>query len=139
MTENTTADPLDDIFSLFQTSIERDNAQQQKGPMTEVTCPECGFIRRTDDPQDQCPDCRRLADNPHLGIGRFQWSGKAGNGLWIAQARWHNSRPEPEPGQEIVVRRQDGHTSVQQVHEVEGVTYDGEGRLFMQVFLKTGR
>lgn len=97
------------------------------------TCQDCGQTDRGPEGATLCSQCRRHQEHPEEAPGYFTWT-RTGDG-WGARAKWRDKDPLPEPGQVIIVHRQDGTNSEQTVARVRNHHYDIAANLIVTVDL----
>ena len=95
--------------------------------MTDKICGECGQQFRGLPETDICLECSYKRDHPEARDKYWTWS-RAGGSSWKIVAYWPEREEMPSVGERITVHRRDGSTSVEVIHEVEGLRYRPDGR-----------
>ena len=108
---------------------------RQLNSMTDKTCGECGQGFRGTPETDICIECSYKRDHPEARDKYWTWS-RVGGGSWAIVAYWPDGELMPSVGDRITVHRRDGSTSVEVVHEVEGLRYFTDGRAQLRCMIE---
>ena len=103
--------------------------------MTDKTCGECGKEFRGPPEEEICIECSYKQTHPEARDKFWTWS-RAGGSSWSTVAHWPDGEPMPSVGERITVHRRDGSTSVEVIHEVEGLRYLPNGRAQLRCMIE---
>ena len=95
--------------------------------MERKDCSECGLTFRGMPEKEICTDCEYKREHPVARDKYWTWS-RVGSDRWTIVAFWPDWEEMPSVGEKVTVNRKDGSTSVQIIHEVEGLRYLPSGR-----------
>ena len=95
--------------------------------MERKDCSECGQQFRGLPEKGICTECEYKQEHPEARDKFWTWS-RVGSDRWTIVAYWPDREEMPSVREKVTVHRQDGSTSLQVIHEVEGLRYLPNGR-----------
>ena len=95
--------------------------------MERKDCGDCGQTFRGLPEEEICIECEYKREHPEARDRFWTWS-RVGGGRWTIVAHWPDGEKLPEVGEQVTVHRKNGSTSVETIHEVEGLRYLPTGR-----------